>query len=66
MIDYTSPEDYCQCPCHEPQSGAIHFMPCCETCPKCGQHINFDKMEHHLAWHEQQGETDETNVNYYL
>lgn len=32
--------DRCDCSCHY-MEGVAHMMPCCYTCPKCGQNKSF-------------------------
>lgn len=31
----------CNCVCHR-DSNVVHFEPCCQPCPKCGQNVFFD------------------------
>jgi inosine-uridine nucleoside N-ribohydrolase len=29
----------CTCDCHDPDMSVMHIMPCCETCPRCGENV---------------------------
>jgi inosine-uridine nucleoside N-ribohydrolase len=29
----------CTCECHNPDMQVMHIMPCCETCPRCGENV---------------------------
>lgn len=41
------PPDMCGCPCHLPDVVMMHFINCCEVCPKCEQRIIRDKFSKH-------------------
>lgn len=39
----------CDCPCHEKDMVAMHFMPCCEgKCKICNRNIKTGMMDEHL------------------
>lgn len=41
--------DICTCGCHYPTKDFImmHFAPCCEYCPHCGERIVVSQISHH-------------------
>lgn len=41
------PLDACHCSCHV-NSGSMHIMACCRTCPKCGVNIHLAKYNDHM------------------
>lgn len=44
-----SDEERCNCPCHEPNSGILHFMPCCSDCFSCHEQRIIDLSKHRCA-----------------
>lgn len=46
-MSYLTVSDRCDCECHLPGSGILHFMACCHFCPRCGANVVFNRVVDH-------------------